>query len=85
MGQRGEYIWERIRVFIICLMIAVITGLLVWGAVKINSVSIKSSNVIPVLYQEKSVPVEATGAIPDTDSNDEGMLDREKEPTVINL
>lgn len=38
-----------------------------------------------VLYQEKSVPVEPSGAIPDTDSNDEGMLDMEKEPVVINL
>jgi len=72
-------------VFIICLMIAVITGLLVWGAVKINSVSIKSSDVTPVLYQEKSVPVERSGVIPDTDSNDEGMLDMEKGPVVINL
>lgn len=78
---RRHILWEIITIILFfCL-----AGLLVWGAVKINSVSIKSSDVTPVLYQEKSVPVESSGAIPDTNSNDEGMLDMEKGPTVINL
>lgn len=78
---RRHILWEIITIILFFFL----AGLLVWGAVKINSVSIKSSDATPVLYQEKSVPVEPSGAIPDTDSNDEGMLDMEKEPVVINL
>ncbi|MDE7269837.1 MAG: hypothetical protein K2N81_05125 [Acetatifactor sp.] len=70
---------------IICLVIAVVAGILVWAGVKKSSVSLENSVAVPVLYQEKSVSVESSGAIPDTDSNDEGMQDLEKEPTVINL
>lgn len=85
MQQRGEHIWGRITAVIICLVIAVAAGILVWAGVKSNSVSLENSAVTPVLYQEKSVPVEPSGAIPDTDSNDEGVQDLEKEPAVINL
>ena len=85
MQQRGEHIWGRIMMVIICLVIAVVAGILVWAGVKKSSVSLENSVAVPVLYQEKSVSVESSGAIPDTDSNDEGMQDLEKEPTVINL
>lgn len=85
MQQRSEHIWGRIMMVIICLVIAVVAGILVWAGVKKSSVSLENSVATPVLYQEKSVPVESSGVIPDTDSNDEGMQDLEKEPAVINL
>ncbi|MDE6016888.1 MAG: hypothetical protein K2H41_14580 [Acetatifactor sp.] len=85
MRQLGEHIWGRITAVIICLVIAVVAGILIWAGVKSNRVSLENFVATPVLYQEKSVPVESSGAIPDTDSNDEGMQDLEKEPTVINL
>lgn len=85
MRQRSEHIWGRITAVIICLVIAVAAGILVWAGVKKSSVALENSVATPVLYQEKSVPVESSGAIPDTDSNDEGMQDLKKEPAVIKL
>ena len=82
MRQYRRHILWGITAIVIFFFLA---GILVWAGVKKSSVSLENSAVTPVLYQEKSVPVEPSGAIPDTDSNDEGMQDLEKEPTVINL
>ncbi|MDE6699950.1 MAG: hypothetical protein K2K10_02900 [Acetatifactor sp.] len=59
MQQRGEHIRGRIMMVIICLVIAVVAGILVWAGVKKSSVSLENSVATPVLYQEKSVPVES--------------------------
>lgn len=82
MWRSGD-IW-RITAVVICLMAAVIAGLFVWGTVNTDSASKANSESTPVMYQEKSMPIQPSGAIPDTDSNDEGMQDME-EPTVISL
>ncbi len=84
MWRRSESVW-RIAAVVICLTIAVIAGVFVWGAVNTDSASMINSDITPVLYQEKSVPIQPSSTIPDTDSNDEGMQDIEKEPEIINL
>lgn len=78
---RGYLIWG-ITAIVIFFFLA---GILAWAGANRNGIVLENPAAAPVLYREQSAPAESSGAVPDTDSNDEGMQDLEKEPTVINL
>lgn len=66
-------------------ILSFLAGLLVWVGMDQNSAALENPVAAPVIYREKSVPIESPGAVPDTDSNDEGMQDSDKGPTFIPL
>ena len=72
MRRYSERIYMMITIVIVLFLIA---GILIYGFVKLKGDCSEESVINPVLYQEKSVPIQPSDAIPDTDSNDEGMQD----------